>query len=334
MSDLELTGARKAAALLVSLGADASADVLKQLRDREIEQLTMEILSMDQVTEDMRRSVLYECYQLGLGRRFISRGGFDYAREMLTQALGDKKSNEIVTRLADTLRPQPLAFLQTIDTFQLVSFLAEEHPQTVALILAHLQPSKALDVLRHLPGETRAEVAMRIATMEQTPTEVLEAVESVLRSRLSTIVVGHHSSAGGVNHLVGILSRADRATERAILEYLDEHNPELSEAVRKLLFVFEDIVKLDDHSLQRLLRETDTRDLAVALRSASEELQERVFQNVSTRAAEALREDMDVAQPVRPRQVDEAKQRILAAARRLEEAGEIVIRQESEDAAS
>jgi flagellar motor switch protein FliG len=328
----DLTGLQKAAFLMIALGSEASANVLKQLRDREIEQLATEILGTDQIPDDARRAVLQECYQLGLGRRFLSSGGYDYAHEMLAQALGDQRSQEIISRLSETQRPQPLSFLRLIDPFQLVSFLQEEHPQTIALILAHLSPARAFEVLHRLPAEIQPEVAMRVATMEQTPTEVLEAVETVLRGRLSSISVGRHSSAGGVEHLAAILNKADRATERAVLEHLDSNSPELAETVRKLIFVFEDIAKLDDPSIQRLLREVDHKELALGLRTASDQLRERMFQNLSSRAADSLREDMEVSQPVRQRQIEEAQQNIVAAARRLDEAGEIVIQRGAENA--
>ncbi|MEA2638998.1 MAG: flagellar motor switch protein FliG, partial [Chloroflexota bacterium] len=209
--------------------------------------------------------------------------------------------------------------------------LTDEQPQTIALILSHLPATKAFDVLYRLPPDTRADVAMRIATMEQTPAEVIEEVAGILQNRMSSVLNGRHSSAGGVEHLVAILTKADRTTEHAILQYLDQNSPELAETVRLLIFVFEDIGQLDDAALQRLLREVDPRDLAVALRTSSELMRERVFHNLSTRAAESLREDMDLSPPVRQRQIEEAQQRIVSIARRLDEAGEIIIQRGSDN---
>jgi flagellar motor switch protein FliG len=328
---MTLKGKQKAAVLLIQMGPEASAAVLKQLREPEIEQLTLEILSMDQVSDDVNREVLAEGHSLALASRFLSTGGFGYAQEMLGRALGPEKAAEIISRLAATLQPHHFDFLKDTDPSQLATFIQEEHPQAIALILAHLPSATASRVLASLPAELQAEVAMRIATMERTLPEVIEGIEQVLRQRLARVVFSETSQAGGLDSLVKILGNVDRSTERSVLEYLDQHNADLAGEVRKLMFAFDNLVALDDSALQRILRDVDARDLPLALRGAPDELRDRIFKNVSARAADMLREDMAVAGQVRRRQVEEAQQRIVTVARRLEEAGEIVIQRGGDD---
>jgi flagellar motor switch protein FliG len=329
--DAQLSGRQKAAVLLISLGSECSAGVLKQLHEHEIEQLALEVVSTNSVTEEVRHQVLVECYGMGVASKYFGTGGADYAEEILREALGDDRASEMMSRLAANLQPGPFDFLRGTDPAQLASFIQDEQPQAVALILAHLPPSMASRVLASLPTEIQADVAMRIATMERTAPEIIEGVERVLRHRLSAIITNDYSSAGGVDYLVKLLTNSDRGTERIILEYLDQHNPELADEVRQHMFVFDNLTQLDDHSLQRVLREVDSRDLSMALRVAGEHLRERVYRNLSTRAATMLREDMEVAGPVRVRQVEEAQQRVATIVRQLEEAGDIVIQRGTED---
>ncbi|HLI26415.1 MAG TPA: flagellar motor switch protein FliG [Chloroflexota bacterium] len=331
MTTDKLTGRQKAAVLLIALGPENSANVLKRLREPEIEEITLEILSMEQVSDELRRAVIQEGYNMALASRYLSTGGLHYAEDMLNRALGPEKAGEFISRIAATLRPQHFAFLRETDPQQLASFLQEEQPQAIALILAHLPPLHAARVLSALPADIQPEIAMRVATMERTLPEVIEGVEAVLRQRLSRLLTSDYSVAGGVDSLVKILGNVDRHTERGILEYLDAHDPELAEEVRKQMFSFENLVELDDQGLQRVLREVDARDLALALRGANEQLKERIFRNISARAAEMLQEDMAVSGPVRRIQVEEAQQRIVNVARRLEQTGEIVIQRGADD---
>lgn len=331
MSRSKLTGRQKAAILLITLGTEVSANVLRQLKESEIEQLTLEVFNTEAVTDDVRRSVLEEGYQMGLAHRFISSGGYSYAQELLSRALGSEKATEVISRLAASMRPHHFDFLKDTDPAQLATFIQDEQPQAIALILAHLPPTMAARVLASLPPEQQADVAMRIATMERTPPEVIEGVETVLRRRLSSILTSDYSSVGGVEYLVKILTNVDRSTERVIIDYLTEQSPELADEVLKQMFVFDNLTQLDDASLQRVLREVDPRDLSRALRGASDELRERIFKNLSSRAAEMLREDMEVSGPVRRRQVEEAQQRIVTIVRRLEESGDIVVQRGSDD---
>jgi flagellar motor switch protein FliG len=320
-----LKGRQKAAALLIALGPDISAEILKHFKESEIETLTFEIFQLEKVTEETKAQVLEECYHMAVARDFITSGGADYAREMLVRALGKEKAQEVIERLVASRQPKRFAFARDSDPAQLAQFVGNEHPQTIALILAHLQANQAAQTMAHLAPEVRSEVALRIATMDRTPPEVVEQVEEVLKRKLSSFISRDFTVVGGTQYLVQMLTSVDRGTEKQILEYLDGANSELAAEVRKLMFVFDDLVRLDDRSLQRVLREVDSKDLSLAMRGTSEELQERIFRNQSTRAAQALREEMEIGGPVRLRQVEEAQQRIVNVVRRLEDAEEIVV---------
>jgi flagellar motor switch protein FliG len=326
-----MRGKEKAAILLISLGPEVSANVLKQLKENEIEALTMQVYTTEQIKDGVRKEVLGDCYNMALAQGYISTGGANYAEEMLSKALGPEKATEIMARLLSTIRPRHFEFLKDTDPYQLVTFIQDEQPQAIALILSHLPPPTAAKILAILQPEQRAEVAMRIATMERTPPEVIEGVESVLRRRVSAILQSDYSVAGGVEHLAQLLANSDRATERVILDHLDKNAPELAAEVRKLTFTFDNMVQLDDPSLQRILREVDAKDLAMALRGVDETLREKLFKNLSTRAADMLREDINVSGPVRMRQVEEAQQRIVGVVRKLEESGDLVIQRGSDD---
>jgi flagellar motor switch protein FliG len=326
-----LKGRQKAAALLIALGPDISAEVLKHFKETEIENLTFEIFQLEKVTEETKSQVLEECYHMAVARDFITSGGADYAREMLVRALGKEKAQEVIERLAASRRPTRFGFARDSDPAQLAQFVGNEHPQTIALILAHLQANHAAQTMSHLSPEVRSEVALRIATMDRTPPEVVDQVEEVLKRKLSSYISRDFTSVGGTQYLVNMLTSVDRGTEKQILEYLDGANSELAAEVRKLMFVFDDIVRLDDRSLQRVLREVDSKDLSLAMRGTSEDLQERIFRNQSTRAAQALKEEMEIGGPVRLRQVEEAQQRIVNVVRRLEDAEEIVVQRGGED---
>jgi flagellar motor switch protein FliG len=326
-----LKGRQKAAALLIALGADISSEVLKHFKESEIETLTFEIFQLEKVTEETRGQVLEECYHMAIARDFITSGGAEYAREMLVRALGKEKAQDVIERMAATRRPQRFGFVRDSDPGQLAQFIGNEHPQTIALILAHLNPTLAAQTMTHLAPDVRTEVALRIATMDRTPPEVVEQVEDVLKRKLSSVISRDFTSVGGTQFLVNMLTNVDRGTEKQILEFLDNANVELAAEVRKLMFVFDDLVRLDDRSLQRVLREVDSKDLSLAMRGTSEELQERIFRNQSTRAAQALKEEMEIGGPVRLRQVEEAQQRIVNVVRRLEDAEEIVVQRGGED---
>ncbi len=326
-----MRGKEKAAILLISLGPEVGANVLKQLRENEIEALTMQVFTTQQVKEDARKSVLNDCYNMALAHGYLTSGGAQYAEEMLSKAVGNEKATEIMARLLSSVRPKHFDFLKDTDPYQLVNFIQDEQPQAIALILSHIPPVDAAKILGILQPEQRAEVAMRIAMMERTPPEVIEGVESVLRRRVGTLLQSDYSTAGGVEHLASLLGNVDRTTERVILEHLDKNAPELATEVRKLTFTFDNLIQLDDPSLQRVLREVDARDLAMALRGIADELKEKIFKNLSSRAAEMLKEDINVSGPARMRQVEEAQQRIVGIVRKLEESGDLVIQRGNDD---
>ncbi len=321
-----VTNRQKAAVLMVALGAEATAKIFQHMRDEEVEGLTLEVARLGRVNPEIRRQVVAEFREMCLAQEVISEGGIDQARKALEAAFGADRAAEVVGKVVQALQVLPFDFVKKTDPSQLLSFIQDEHPQTIALILAHLNANQAAAVLSGLPQELRAEVARRIAIMDRTPPEVVREIERVLERKLSSAVVSQSFSAvGGVKSLVEVLNWVDRTTEKTILENLSENSPELADEVKKLMFVFEDVVLLDDGSIQKVLREVDNKELALALKGVTEEVQNRIYKNMSERAASMLKEDMEFMGPVRLRNVEEAQQRIVGIIRRLEEAGEIVV---------
>jgi flagellar motor switch protein FliG len=330
-TDTKLSGRQKAAILMVALGETASAQVFKHLRTEEIDELTLEIAGLSAVTPDTRDAVMQEMYETAMAQNYISEGGLEYARAVLMQALGADKANEVLSRLSQAIQVSPFEFLRRTDAAQILNVIANEHPQTVALILAYLPADTAGQVLSSLPSDLQAEVAMRVALMDRTAPEVIREIENVLERKLSSVINQDFTSAGGITALVEVLGKTDRGTERVILEALEEQNPELADEVRRLMFLFEDIIQLDDRSVQQVLREVDAKDLAVALKGTGENVQAKIFQNMSSRAAENIKEDLEYMGPVRVSQVEEAQQKIVAVIRRLEDAGQIIIARGGDD---
>jgi len=326
-----LTGRQKAAILLISLGPELSGQIFRHLTDEEIEQLTLEIASLRRVDSDTRAEVLDEFHEMVMAQEYIAQGGIEYAKELLEKGLGPQKAAEIIHRLTASLHVRPFDFARKTDPAQLLNFIQHEHPQTIALILAYLNPEQAGQILSSLPAELQVEVAKRLATLDRTSPEVLEEVEATLERRLSAFVTQDFTVAGGIDVVVDILNRVDRATEKTIMDALEEEDPELAEEIKKRMFVFEDIVLLSDRDIQMIVREVDSSEWALALKTASEEVQERIFKNMSKRAAEMLKEEMEYLGPVRLRDVEEAQQKIVSIIRRLEEAGEIVVVRGGED---
>ncbi|AUI35827.1 flagellar motor switch protein FliG [[Bacillus] caldolyticus] len=320
-----LSGRQKAAILLISLGPDVSASVYKHLSEEEIEKLTLEISNVRQVTAEQKEEVLEEFRQLALAQDYIAQGGIAYAKEVLEKALGPDKAMQIINRLTSALMVRPFDFVRKADPMQLLNFIQNEHPQTIALILSYLEPAQAGQILSALPQEMQADVARRIALMDSTSPEIINEVEQILERRLSATVVQDYTQAGGIEAVVEVLNQVDRSTERTILDALEIQDPELAEEIKKRMFVFEDIVTLDHRAIQRVIREVDNNDLMLALKVASDEVKDIVFRNMSTRMAETFKEEMEYMGPVRLRDVEEAQSRIVAVIRRLEEAGEIVI---------
>ncbi|NLM01330.1 MAG: flagellar motor switch protein FliG [Treponema sp.] len=326
-----LNGRQKAAIFLVSLGSELSAEIFKHLREDEIETLTFEIARLEKIDSELKEAILEEFQELMTAQNFITTGGIDYARELLEKSLGSQKAMDIINRLTSSLQVRPFDFIRRTDPAHLLNFIQQEHPQTIALILAYLEPNKSSVILQNLPDEIQSEVARRIATMDRTSPDVLREVERVLEKKLSTLSSEDYTAAGGVESIVEILNLVDRSSEKTIIESLEEEDPDLAEEIKKRMFVFEDIVMLDDRAIQKVMREVDTQELAKALKAVDTEVQDKIFRNMSKRAASMLKEDMEFMGPIRLKDVEEAQQKIVSTIRRLEDSGEIVIARSGED---
>ena len=321
----DLSGIQKAAVLLISLGPERSANVFKHLKEEEIEELTLEIANTRSVSPDVKGQVLDEFYEVCLAQQYIAEGGVGYAKELLEKALGADKARDVIGKLTASLQVRPFEFIRKTDASQLLNFIQDEHPQTIALILAYLSSNQAATIIAALAPEKQADVAKRIAQMDRTSPDVIKEVEKVLEQKLSSLVNQDYTIVGGVDSIVEILNTVDRGTEKHIMESLEIEEPELADEIRRKMFVFEDILSLDDKSIQRVLREVDNNELAIALKSANEEVQNVIFKNLSKRLATMIREDMDFMGPVRLKDVEEAQQKIVNIIRKLEDSGEIII---------
>jgi flagellar motor switch protein FliG len=328
-----LSPRRKAAILCVSLGPEGAAKVFKHLPDDLVERLTVEMVRTQDVLPEHAEAVHREVVEQAYARGYIAEGGIRYARDVLTRAVGAERAAAILDRLETFIEQTPFEFLRSTPPDQIYAFLRGEHPQTQALVIANLPTTDlAAKVMQLIPPEEQADVALRIAVMGQTPPDVVREVARVMEAKLETVLRQEYSAAGGVGSLAEILNNSDRGTERNILEYLAEADAELAEEVRSLLFVFEDLLRLDDRTIQLILKEVDSKDLAVALRGSSEQVKDRILANMSQRAAEMLREEMEFMQPQRRRVVEEAQSKVVGVVRRLEDAGAIFIsRGSSED---
>lgn len=295
------------------------------LRDAEVDRLTLDIAALGTIDPDMKAKVFEEFFQMVEARRFVSEGGIDLAKELLEKSFGTQKAIEILSRLQSSLQEVPFQFLKKADPTQISSFIQEEHPQTIALILAHLDPKVSALALTSLPPEIQADVIYRIATMDRTAPEIIREIERVLERKMAAIFTQGFTFAGGVKEVAEILNLIERSTEKSIMEKLQERDPDLANEITKLMFTFDDLIYVEDSGIQKALREIDTKDLALALKAATDEVKEKIFKNMSERAREMLKEEIEFMGPVRLRNVEEAQQRIVAVIRRLEEAGEIVI---------
>ena len=321
----ELYGKQKAAILMITLGPEHSAKLFQHFSEEEIEELTLEIANVKKVDPMVKEEILQEFYEMCIAQEYISEGGIGYAKDVLEKSLGKDKAYEVINRLTASLQVKPFDFARKADASQLVNFIQNEHPQTIALILSYLEPAKSGQILSSLSQEKQSEVSKRIATMDRTYPEVIKEVELVLEKKLSNVVTQDYTKAGGVGAVVEILNSVDRGTEKYIIENLELTDPELAEEIKKRMFVFEDITNLDSTAIQRFIREIENQELTVALKGATQEVSDLIFSNMSKRMAEMIREDMDFMGPVRLRDVEEAQQNIVNVIRRLEEAGEIVI---------
>lgn len=321
----KLNGRQKAAILLISMGPDVSAGVYKHLTEQEIEKLTLEIANVRRVENDVKDTIMDEFHHIAMAQEYITQGGIGYAKNVLEKALGEDHAMKMIERLTSTLHVKPFDFARKADAGQILNFIQNEHPQTIALILSYLQSEQAGQVLSALPEKLQADVAKRIATMDSTSPEIVSQVEHILEQKLSATVTQDYTEAGGIESVVEVLNSVDRATERTILEALEAEDSELAEEIKKRMFVFEDIVTLDKRSIQRVIRDVENEDLQLSLKVASEEVKAIIFQNMSDRMAESFKEEMEFMGPVRVKSVEEAQTRIVNTVRRLEENGEIVI---------
>ena len=325
MSTYDLTGIEKASILLIALGPDTSSKIFKHLNEDEIEALTLEIANTRSVPPDTKDEVINEFYEVCLAQKFISEGGVNYAKELLEAALGESQAASIINKLTASLQVRPFEFARKTDASQINSFIQDEHPQTIALILAYLPPAQSGAVVSELSPESQADVAKRIAQMDRTTPDVIHEVEKILERKFSSLVNQDYTIAGGVDSIVDILNSVDRGTEKNIMENLELDDPELADEIKRKMFVFEDIITLDDKSIQRVLREIDNNDLALALKNTNNDVKTVIFNNISQRLAVMIREDMDYMGPVRLKDVEESQQKIVNIIRRLEDAGEIII---------
>ncbi len=324
-SDEKISGLQKAAILLISLGPEKSANVFKHLKEEEIEELTLEIANTRSVSPQIKEQIINEFYEVCLAQQYIAEGGIGYAKELLEKALGSDKANDVLNKLTSSIQVKPFEFVRKTDASQLLSFIQDEHPQTIALILSYLGPTQCSAIISALSPELQADVAKRIATMDRTSPDVIKEVEKILESKLANLVNQDYTIIGGVDHVVEILNNVDRGTEKHIMETLEIEDPELADEIRKKMFVFEDILLLDDRAIQRVLRDVDNNDLSISLKGSNEEVQNAIFNNMSKRLATMIKEDMEFMGPVRMKDVEEAQQKIVNTIRKLEDSGEIVI---------
>ena len=302
-----------------------SSQIFKHLKEDEIEELTLEIANTRSITPQIKEAVTAEFYDLCLAQQYIAEGGIGYAKEVLEKALGEDKAVDVISKLTASLQVKPFEFVRKTDAAQLINFIQDEHPQTIALILSYLSPGQAALIISALPPDRQADVAKRIAVMDRTSPDVIKEVENILESKLASLVNQDFTIIGGVDAVVDILNTVDRGTEKHIMETLEIEEPELADEIRKKMFVFEDILLLDDRSIQRVLRDVDNNDLAVSLKSSNEEVKNAIFNNLSKRLASMIQEDMEFMGPVRMKDVEEAQQKIVNIIRKLEDSGEIVI---------
>ncbi len=324
-NSFDIPGPKKAAIVMVALGPENSADLMKDFSEAEVEQISKEIARLDGVTGEMREAVLKEFHTLGMAQQFVSQGGIDYARELLEKTYGPVRAAEVLAKITKAIRTSGFHLLTEIDPNQLINFIQKEHPQTIALILAHMDKQMAAKLLGALPQDLQFDVAQRIATMESITPDVLEQIEQVLTSEMKDLVGGDTSEVGGVKSLAELLNMVDRTTEKNVMGNFEREDPELATEIKNLMFTFDDIMLLDDRGIQRLLKDVDTKVLALALKNASDEAKDKFLHNMSQRAGEMIAEEIQYMGPVKLRDIEEAQQKIVDSVRRLEDAGEVVI---------
>ena len=321
----KMSGLQKAAVLLIALRPKKSASIFRYLKEDEIEELTLEIANTRSIAPQLKDDIINEFYQVCLAQQYISEGGIGYAKDLLDKALGEERAQQVITKLTASLQVRPFEFVRKTDASQVLNFIQDEHPQTIAMILSYLSPNQASMIIGSLDPEKQADVARRIAMMDRTSPDVIKEVESVLERKLASLANQDYTIVGGVDAIVNILNTVDRSTEKHIMETLEVEEPELADEIRKKMFVFEDILLLDDRAIQRVLRDVENSDLAIALKGANDEVKGAILKNLSKRLAAMIEEDMEFMGPVRMKDVEEAQQKIVAVIRKLEDSAEIVI---------
>lgn len=325
MAKNNLSAKEKAAILMISLGEDYAAELYKYLSEEEISQLTLTITTIRRVEPEVREKVIEEFYEMCLAQKYITEGGIDYARGILDRAIGKEKAEELIAKLSSSLQVRPFDFIRRADSSQILNVISNEHPQTIALVLSYMEPKQSAEVLAELPARQQADIVKRIANMGSTSPEFVKETERILERKITSMGFMDQIAVGGIDSIVGIINSLDRSSEKRILESLELHDSELADEIRNRLFVFEDIAKLSNPAIQRLLKEISNTDLAIALKMATEEVSKAIFSNISKRLQDMIKDDMEVMGPVRVRDVEEAQQRIVNVVRALDERGEIVI---------
>ena len=321
----DLTPKEKAAILLISLGKEHSAELYKYMSEEEISDMTLSITTTRRVEPETREEIIKEFYEMCLAQKFITEGGIDYARAILEEAIGAERAEEMIRKLSSSLQVRPFDFIRRVESNQILNIIHNEHPQIIALVLSYIEPGQSAQIIASLPTERQTEIISRISNMGNTSPEYVKEAERILESKVSSMGFTDNIAVGGIDTIVEIINSLDRSSEKNILETLDISDSELADEIRKRLFVFEDIAKLSNVIVQRVLREVSNQDLAVALKMATEEVQKTLFANISKRLQEMIKDDMEVMGPVRVRDVEEAQQRIVNVIRKLEDEGEIVI---------
>lgn len=327
-----LTPEQKAAAVVVSLGADKASKIYKHLSESDIERLTIEVAKLGHVSPEQMEAVLDEFYKTCLTQKVVTDGGMEYARAVLEKAFGESTAQTLLDKLAKSMKTRPFEFIRKSDVKNLFSFLQHERPQTIALILSYADPDQASFVISELPKEKQIKVVEAIAKMESASPEAIKIVEASLKKRFeSVLTTADFTTIGGIDYIAEVMNNMDRANEKFIFDELGKENEELADTIRKKMFVFEDIVSMDNRSIQRFIRECDVKDIVYALKGSDQNIKDLVFANVSSRMAESIQSDLEVTVNVRLRDVEEAQQRIVAVIRRLEEAGELIIVKSGKD---
>jgi flagellar motor switch protein FliG len=320
-----LTGRQKASILVIAIGTEAAAEIFKHLKDKDVERLAVEISNIKDIPSTIMEAVIEEFYQMIMAQEYISQGGIDYAKGVLEKAVGPRKAHEVISKVESAIHVSGFTLLKDVDPNQLLNFIQHEHPQTIALILANLESKQVAAIIADLPPELQADVAYRIASMGKISPELLNDIESVLETQVETVFGQDLSSAGGAKAVAEILNMASRTAEKTILADLEKRNPELATEIKNLMFTFDDLSLLDDRSIQRLMRDVDTKDLSMSLKAANDDLKTAILRNMSERAAKLIEEELEFMGPVRLKDVEESQMKIVDIVRTLEEDGEIVI---------